>query len=65
MDDLIEAFEAYQKAKKIYKKRSKNCLYDRSYFLSDEIEQVEKTKEALSKCFKSAVLEAVNNQPPN
>lgn len=56
MEELIDAFEAYQEAKEIYKERAKGVEYDRDYFLYDEQQQVNITREALAKCFEKAVL---------
>ena len=55
IDDLIDALENLQEAKNILSKREERCLYDRSYFLSDEIEAVEKAKNKLATIFKQAV----------
>jgi hypothetical protein len=66
IDDLINALENLQDAKAEYKEAAKNCEYDRGYFLSREIEDIDKAKEELSSIFKSAVsaivLEVINKK---
>ena len=62
MEDLIQAFEEYQDARNDLKEKSKKCEYDRSYFLSEEIERVGKAKKELSFLFKKAVLSIINEE---
>jgi len=57
--ELINALENYKKAKKQYKKAYKKCEYDRSYFLSQEIEYVENSKKELHEIFKMYVASIV------
>lgn len=65
MEDLIRAFENYQEAKNDLKEKSKNCEYDRSYFLSEEIERVEETKKELTSLFIKAVSNIVHENNNN
>lgn len=62
MDELIEAFEAYQEAKKVYNDRAKHIQYDKDWALYDEQQEINRTKEILSKCFEKAVLAVVEKQ---
>jgi hypothetical protein len=65
IDDLLTALENLQQAKAEYDKAAKNCHEDRDYFLSDEIEDIEKAKKKLSDIFyeavKSVVLDVVGD----
>jgi len=59
IDELINALENYKKAKKQYKKACKKCEYDRSYFLNEEIEDVENSKKELHEIFKMYIASIV------
>ena len=62
MDELIEAFEAYQEAKKEYTEACIGCQYDKGYYLQEERQKVDSTKEALSKCFEKTILHIVESK---
>ena len=66
INELIDALENLQEAKAEYKKAAKNCQYDKSYFLYEEIKNVDKAKDELADIFKSAVtsvvIEIINNK---
>lgn len=59
IDELIIALENLQEAKSEYREASKNCQYDRSYFLHREEKAVDDAKEELARIFKSAVSSVV------
>lgn len=62
IEDLINALENYQEAKKDLDQKSKKCEYDRSYFLSDEIDEVKKYKNELTDLFKKTVIEIIEEK---
>ena len=65
MTNLIEAIDQYIEAKKDYDKKAEKCQYDRSYFLYDEQERVEKCKELMSIAFEAEVLKVIQKQLGN
>ncbi len=59
IDELITALENLQEAKSILREKEKDCLYDRSWFLIDEIEAVDKAKDRLASIFKQSISDVV------